>query len=776
MKTPLLYLLEALFCSGLLLALYRLLLVRRIPFAAARRYLVASVLLSAVIPALEIPVYPARTVVYPLPLIRGGEPAEFGEIPEAGEFGASVAAGTEAPGREAAVDWPRVARTGVRVLYGAVTALLVAGSVARVVSICRLRRRARRTLCGDYVLAEHAEVRSPFSFLRTVFLGEGYEGRRREIVIRHEASHVRHRHTVERLAVEAVLCLFWFNPFVWMARRWLAEVHEWEADRDVLDAGCDLTEYRTILFCQLFGYNPDIVSGLNHSLTKNRFAMMTQSFSRRRALLRLAAVLPVLAGLVMLCGFTTRSAAEPAASEGRVSRIHISKEGIYMNGELRSREELLDFVAEERAKMGAATTLCLTSDPDLPAPDLSDLEPTPVLEWMTVVSADGSSAELKWLPVDEKHYRKQQGRTVTPDGRDITDWALKHYFVKARRPMFVVDGRLLTAAGYAARTAAEGTGRHGAEREMLLYTGPEVGARVGDPEVDALLVCRAASASGAAAPDTECRAGARTKLQVSSQPVIACSADGGVRLDGKSVTLDELEARIGAMYAALAPERRHDTWVVISAEAETPVRVVNDIRERLRRAGALRVRYADPAGRSSRDVARMLPPAASRTGAEVLRVVPDTDAEESDRGEVRIRACNRYMVVVNGRGEVLGGVSGRLRPLDAEALAADIAAFLRNEAGSPEWSEHRTELFALPDGREISYGVSRGIVTIQTKANTAYDRYLAVQQAVSDAFGALRDVVARTWFGRPFAALDEAGRQAVMRAVPLKVSEAEPRE
>ena len=39
MKSPLLYLLEVLFCSGLLLGLYRLLLVRRIPYRACRRYL-----------------------------------------------------------------------------------------------------------------------------------------------------------------------------------------------------------------------------------------------------------------------------------------------------------------------------------------------------------------------------------------------------------------------------------------------------------------------------------------------------------------------------------------------------------------------------------------------------------------------------------------------------------------------------------------------------------------------------------------------------------------
>ena len=55
MKSPALYLLEVFFCSGMLLAFYRLLLVRKVSFAACRRYLVAAMLLSAAIPALPRP-------------------------------------------------------------------------------------------------------------------------------------------------------------------------------------------------------------------------------------------------------------------------------------------------------------------------------------------------------------------------------------------------------------------------------------------------------------------------------------------------------------------------------------------------------------------------------------------------------------------------------------------------------------------------------------------------------------------------------------------------
>ena len=68
MKSPALYLLEVFFCSGMLLAFYRLLLVRKVSFAACRRYLVAAMLLSAAIPAR----YP------PLPRPYGGRSAAAG--------------------------------------------------------------------------------------------------------------------------------------------------------------------------------------------------------------------------------------------------------------------------------------------------------------------------------------------------------------------------------------------------------------------------------------------------------------------------------------------------------------------------------------------------------------------------------------------------------------------------------------------------------------------------------------------------------------------------
>ena len=252
MKSPLLYIVEMLFCSGILLAFYRLVLVRRVSFRVCRLYLVAALLLSAVIPALEIPVYPAS--------VRNPDSVRSEWLQEAypaGPAAVGEAAGEAVSGTQPRPATPRYAlplRLLPAAACAAVTLLSLGLLVVRLYRIRRLRRRSRLTPCAGYTLAENPQVAAPFSFLRTVFLGPGYEGERRAMVLCHEAGHVRHLHSVECLIVEFVRSLFWFNPFVWIAQRWLKEVHEWEAG-----VPSTQTESRPMRISRFRGSSPDEV-------------------------------------------------------------------------------------------------------------------------------------------------------------------------------------------------------------------------------------------------------------------------------------------------------------------------------------------------------------------------------------------------------------------------------------------------------------------------------------------------------------------------------------
>ena len=355
------YILEFMLCSALFYALYRLLLEGRTAHRAARTYLVGSMLLAVVIPMLELPLYPADTIYYEVPIITLAEPQAVTEVANAVTMPHTV-------------DWWQVLTAVVVALYAIITALNLGRMAWRIVLIRRLRQRSQLTFCEAYTLAENDAVREPFSFWRTIFLSRIYTPREREQIIAHEASHIRHQHTVERLTLEALRCVAWFNPFVWVTATALVEVQEWEADQDVLHQGYDVYEYRQLIFRQLFGYTTDITCGLKSQTSKKRFLMMTTTKRGKLSLVRYGAVIPLVAAMILAFGAVRAEAVaeEPAVEQAvemptppdeEKSEVYISAEGkIFFNGEEMTLDELRSSLERLRAAKGAGMILTIKAD------------------------------------------------------------------------------------------------------------------------------------------------------------------------------------------------------------------------------------------------------------------------------------------------------------------------------------------------------------------------------------------------------------------------------
>jgi beta-lactamase regulating signal transducer with metallopeptidase domain len=354
------YILEFLFCSGLFVALYRLLIEGRVAHHLARTYLVGGMLLSVVIPMLELPLYPAETVFYELPVMT-----IIDEQP------LSVDAQAVAPVTQ--IDWSQIFSMLALGVYVVVFALNVARFVYRLWIIRRLRRHSQLSVYEAYTLAESEQVKEPFSFWRTIFMNYVFCGREREQVIIHDLSHVRHRHTAERLTLELLRCVFWFNPFVWLAANALVEVQEWEADSDVLNQGYDVYEYRQIIFRQLFGYNADITCGLNSQLTKKRFLMMTNFKRGKLSFIRLGVAIPMVGAMILAFGAVRAEAVDntPAIPTPVVqnlpdeekSTVYISADGkITFNDEVVTLDELKAELEKLRAEKGTDAVLTIKAD------------------------------------------------------------------------------------------------------------------------------------------------------------------------------------------------------------------------------------------------------------------------------------------------------------------------------------------------------------------------------------------------------------------------------
>lgn len=356
------YILEFMLCSALFYALYRLLLEGRAAHRAARTYLVGSMLLAVVIPMFELPLYPADTIYYEVPISLWEDAS------------AIAATATDVVAPTPAIVWLEVLQHAALIIYLLVVVINVGVVVRKLWLIRRLRQQSQLSFYEAYTIAENDAVREPFSFWRTIFLSRCYTPREREQIIAHEASHISHCHTAERLALEALRCVLWFNPFVWLTATALAEVQEWEADMDVLHQGYDVYEYRQLIFRQLFGYNPDIASGLKSQTSKKRFLMMTNFQRGKLSLVRYGAVIPLVVVMILAFGAVRAEAVVeeptveptvemPTSPDEAKSEVYISAEGkIFFNGEEMTLDELRSSLEKLRAAKGADVVLDIRTE------------------------------------------------------------------------------------------------------------------------------------------------------------------------------------------------------------------------------------------------------------------------------------------------------------------------------------------------------------------------------------------------------------------------------
>lgn len=154
------------------------------------------------------------------------------------------------------------------------------------------------------------------------------------------------------------------------------------------------------------------------------------------------------------------------------------------------------------------------------------------------------------------------------------------------------------------------------------------------------------------------------------------------------------------------------------------------------------------------------------TDSGIQRILPPWVENPSDDAPP-IRERNLMAVKVNQYDQIQ--VQGKLVGL---AQVKDIAKeFVLNPGNSenlPEKVVTQVELIG-------NYPVSEGVISLQNDRGTSYDMYIKVQNELTRAFNEIRDNVARQYFGSSFSELDEEHRKAIQKAVPLKISEAEPK-
>ena len=301
----------------LLYSLYRLLLRRETFHRLNRAVLLATLVVSPLLPL--VPLHTDEPTAMDAVLTRIEEPL-MSLSSDANNTDATLAT-QESEGAVSGL-WVRY----LAYIYIIGVAVALAVYLFRLLALMRVIHRSQRIthpiVPKDVHLMLDMRIKQPSSWMHWIFIGAIDLKQNAETVLRHELAHVRMRHSWDVILCDLSCRLLWCLPFAWMLRQDLVDVHEFQADEAVLQGGVTLEDYEHLLVRKAVQTQMlPITNTLRRGALKKRFAMMHCGRSSRWSRLKLLYLVPALAASLWV------------SAKGEVYTT-------YLNGKLATLEEL----------------------------------------------------------------------------------------------------------------------------------------------------------------------------------------------------------------------------------------------------------------------------------------------------------------------------------------------------------------------------------------------------------------------------------------------------
>ena len=274
------YILKTSLCLAVFYLFYRLLLSKETFHRFNRWALLGMLLLSCVIPLIEVTTHEATDMSQP-----------FLSLEE------MLAMAEPAPVMEE-VSTPFPWRALLLLVYLVGIGFFFVRHLWSLGRMLRLLRASKKESMEDGITLYIHEDKNvaPFSWMNNIAISKDDLEENGDAVLTHERAHIRNRHSWDLLLAEGCIFFQWFNPAAWLLKQELQTVHEYEADEWVIENGIDAKTYQLLIIKKAVGARLySIANSFNHSSLKKRITMMIKKKSNPWARLKYLYVLPLAA-------------------------------------------------------------------------------------------------------------------------------------------------------------------------------------------------------------------------------------------------------------------------------------------------------------------------------------------------------------------------------------------------------------------------------------------------------------------------------------------------
>jgi len=279
----LIYLLKVSACTVIFFAAYQFLLAKLTFFNLNRAYLLMMLVLSFSIPAVTIE-------------NRQEVMVASQEIPS------KIAYSNDAFAEQDFVDDGGSANTNLNwdrlLIYG--YCLVLAALVFRMLfMIARIQIQLRKNVIdrsGAVILVDAKSTIKNCSFFNQIIVDSSLQPDEKNLVIKHESVHVKQLHAVDKLLVNFVTAILWFNPIIYFWRNAIDHNHEFLADRETSKV-TDKKIYASLLLNLAMPAKNLAINSFSKLPLKNRIMMLYKEPNAKLQKLAYLAIVPVL----MIC-------------------------------------------------------------------------------------------------------------------------------------------------------------------------------------------------------------------------------------------------------------------------------------------------------------------------------------------------------------------------------------------------------------------------------------------------------------------------------------------
>ena len=309
------YLIKVLLCSAILMGYYYVALRNKLFHQWNRFYLLATLFLSILLPLCSITFFYTRseqdtTPIHLLYAVGSGD-----------EYVISFTARSSYS--------TLLLENGPLIGYALISATLMIYLLISLFNIWRLISQHTVEKIDNIHFISTPVKGTPFSFFDYLFWNPSiplHTPTGQQIFL-HECVHIREKHTIDKLLVQIILVLWWWNPLFWILRYEMRMVHEFIADKKAIEQQ-DSTALAAMILQAAYPHQYNsIINSFFHQSIKRRLYMLNKKHSPRFSYISRLLLIPTFALIILAFNLRMKEGNASANIESKALAANNSKAG-----------------------------------------------------------------------------------------------------------------------------------------------------------------------------------------------------------------------------------------------------------------------------------------------------------------------------------------------------------------------------------------------------------------------------------------------------------------